>query len=93
MSSIVFRQTKSTYKQKDPSTDVTSEKHLNPLGSAVHGATVSCIALLFCITAVALRAYGDPQNDHINGAKGLAIFGMIVAFTFALNELRSTYRR
>lgn len=72
--------------------DVTSEKHLNPFGSAVHGAIVGLITVLFGVTTAVLYANGDLSNPRVHGSIGWAIFGMIVSFVFTLNELSHIHK-
>lgn len=72
--------------------DVTSEKHLNPLGSVVHGTVVGLITLLFGVTTAVLYANGDLSSLRVHSAIGWAIFGTIVSFVFTLNELSHMHK-
>lgn len=67
--------------------DVTSKKHLNPLGSVVHVTIVGFVTLIFGVTAAALSAFGDVSSPQVQGAIVWSILGMMVSSVFTLNEL------
>jgi hypothetical protein len=72
--------------------DVTSEKHLNPLGSKVQIWVMTSFFSIFYSTAITSYMYGDLNDTHVAGSVIVCGLGALISLVFLIHEFMEYFR-